>query len=559
MLIPKITNAERTTDFRPISCLNTVYKVISKILASRLKWILEQVISPYQSAFMPGRLLAENVLLATDVVQGYNRKNIEPRGMLKVDIRKAFDSVSWDFILSALRALRILERFVNWIEECITTPSFSVCLNGNSSGFFSSTKGLRQGDPISPYLFVLAMEVFSKLLQSKFDQGYIHYHPKTSGIALSHLMFADDVMIFFDKSEASLHGINEALDDFASWSGLHMSKEKTQLFHAGLSHLDCEAIQRHGFPLGSLPIRYLGLPLMHRRLRVSEYEPLIQKVACRFKSWAVKMLSYAERAQLIASVISGIINFWISTFMLPRGCIKKLESLCSRFLWLGKIDGGKGAKVSWSSVCFPNKEGGLGLRRLKDWNTTLCLRFVWLLFSENGSLWSRWHHYHNIKNSSFWELKEKQSDSWTWKTLLRLRTIAQAFVKAEVSNGKRTSFWFDSWTPLGPLINYFGDDGPRSLRLSLSSRVSDACNADGWKLPHPRSDAALNLQAHLTTVQPPVPSAPQDVSYWIVNSFKCRGFSSKLTWKVLRPRKPEETWSSLIWFKGAIPRHAFNM
>ena len=320
--------------------------MISKILASRLKWILEQVIPPYQSAFMPGRLLEENVLLATDVVQGYNRKNIEPRGMLKLDIRKAFDSVSWDFILSALRALRIPERFVNWIEECITTPSFSVCLNGNSSGFFSSTKGLRQGDPISPYLFVLAMEVFSKLLQSKFDQGYIHYHPKTSGIALSHLMFADDVMIFFDGSEASLHGINEALDDFASWSGLHMSKEKTQLFHAGLSHLDCEAIQRHGFPVGSLPIRYLGLPLMHRRLRVSEYEPLIQKVACRFKSWAVKMLSYAERAQLIASVISGIINFWISTFMLPRGCIKKLESLCSRFLWLGKIDGGKGAKVS---------------------------------------------------------------------------------------------------------------------------------------------------------------------------------------------------------------------
>ena len=77
--------------------------------------------------------------------------------------------------------------------------------------------------------------------------------------------------------------------------------------------------------------------------------------------------------------------------------------------------------------------------------------------------------------------------------MLRLRTIAQAFVKAEVSNGKRTSFWFDSWTPLGPLINYFGDDGPRSLRLSLSSRVIDACNADGWKLPHPRSDAALNL------------------------------------------------------------------
>lgn len=94
VLIPKFPNAERMSDFRPISCLNTLYKVIAKLLASRLKWLLPQVISLSQSAFMPGRLLAENVLLATELVQGYKRKNIEPRAMLKVDIRKAFDSVN---------------------------------------------------------------------------------------------------------------------------------------------------------------------------------------------------------------------------------------------------------------------------------------------------------------------------------------------------------------------------------------------------------------------------------------------------------------------------------
>lgn len=131
VVIPKSPNAARTTDFRPISCLNTVYKVISKLLASRLKMLLPHVISPSQSAFLPGRLLAENVLLAAEVVQGYNRKSISPRAMLKVDIRKAFDSVNWDFILAALRALRVPENFVGWISECLTTPTFSVCLNGN--------------------------------------------------------------------------------------------------------------------------------------------------------------------------------------------------------------------------------------------------------------------------------------------------------------------------------------------------------------------------------------------------------------------------------------------
>lgn len=135
VLIPKVHNAARTSDFRPISCLNTMYKVISKLLATRLQILLESVISHSQSAFMPGRLLAENVLLATEIVNGYNWKNIEPRAMLKVDIRKAFDSIRWDFVIATLRGLHIPEKFVNWISECLSTPSFSVSINGQSSGF----------------------------------------------------------------------------------------------------------------------------------------------------------------------------------------------------------------------------------------------------------------------------------------------------------------------------------------------------------------------------------------------------------------------------------------
>lgn len=155
-----------------------MYKVIAKLLTTRLQKLLSQVISPSQSAFLPGRMLAENVMLATELVQGYNMKNIEPRGMLKVDLRKAFDSVNCEFIISALRDLAILDKFINWIHQCIITPSFSVSVNGSTSGFFKSTKDLRQGDHLSPYLFVLGMEVFSSLLKTRFDQGYIHHQPQ---------------------------------------------------------------------------------------------------------------------------------------------------------------------------------------------------------------------------------------------------------------------------------------------------------------------------------------------------------------------------------------------
>lgn len=134
VLIPKIPNTSSATDFRPISCLNRVYKVISKFLANRLKAILPEVITYSQSAFIPGRLLAENVLLATDLVQGYNRKRAEPKAMLKVDLRKAFDSVRWEFMLATLRSIDIPEEYINWISQCINY--YAILLHFRKCGFW---------------------------------------------------------------------------------------------------------------------------------------------------------------------------------------------------------------------------------------------------------------------------------------------------------------------------------------------------------------------------------------------------------------------------------------
>ena len=537
VLIPKITNASKMTDFQPISCLNTVYKVISKLLAGRLKDILSSCINHAQSAFLPGRLLLENVLLATEIIQGYNKKDIPPSAMLKVDLRKAFDSIRWDFVIATLRAINLPEKFVGWIHECITTASFSISVNGQTGGFFKSSKGLRQGDALSPYLFVLAMEVFSGFLHSRYDSGYITYHPQTSNLKISHLMFADDVMIFFGGDSSSLHGINETLEDFAGWSGLHMNKEKTQLFHAGLSHIESAALAGYGFTHGSLPIRYIGLPLMSRKLRMAEYAPLIEKISAKFNAWAVLSLSFAGRIQLISTVISGLINFWTFAFILPLGCIRKIESLCSRFLWSGNIEKKGLTKVSWAKVCLPKDEGGLGLKRVASWNRTLCLRMIWLLFSSSGSLWVAWHLFHNFsKTTSFWNQREKANDSWNWKCILRLRILAIRFIKCVIGNGTKASFWFDNWTIHGPLINFIGIDGPRSLRVSINATVSNACDVNGWTLADPRTDNAVSLHAYLTTITLPSESTEIDSYDWVVENKSCNGFSSSKTWAVLRHR-----------------------
>ena len=261
--------------------------------------------------------------------------------------------------------------------------------------------------------------------------------------------------------------------------------------------------------------------------------------------------------QLIGSVIAGTVNFWLSTFRLPKGCIQEIETLCARFLWTGDIEKSSGAKVAWSTVSLPKQEGGLGLRRFTLWNDVLCLRYIWLLLTNRASLWSQWHRHHHIKEATFWAVQPRSTDSWN--TLLDHRPMAQKFLKCRVGNGENTSFWFDSWTPFRRLIDFIGTRGPCDLRLSLTATVSTVSNGQSWTLPQPRSDSVLDLHIHLTTITPPVASAEPDTYAWMVNGTDCHKFSSAKTWDSLRPRSTIKPWASSICFKGSVLKHAFTM
>lgn len=448
-LVPKIVGAVKLGDFRPISCCNVIYKVVSKILARRLESLLPSIISNSQSAFVKGRLLVENVLLASEMVQGFDRVGISQRGLLKVDLRKAFDSVKWDFLSHILEAADFPPIFSNWIMQCLTTTSFSINVNGELCGYFKGNKGLRQGDPLSPPLFLLAMEIFANILSSKYADGAIGYHPLGRNPQISHLAFADDVMLFFDGKVSSLQAITSTLDRFQALSGLSMNKEKTSLFYAGLNQIEAASLSQLGFNLGSLPIRYLGLPLLHRKLRKSDYSPLLDKITARFNSWTVKYLSFSGRLQLISAVIYSLVNFWFSAFALPKGCLKDIEKLCNRFLWSGDLSKCAAAKVSWSTVCLPKSEGGLGLRNLLIWNKVLNMRLVWLLFSSAGSLWVAWTKEHYFKMHSFWYVEAQPNASWVWKFILDLMPMAKALIACKLGDGINLEVLVSSWDFMG--------------------------------------------------------------------------------------------------------------
>ncbi|KAL8109505.1 hypothetical protein AgCh_025564 [Apium graveolens] len=164
-LIPKTLTPTHMKDYRPISLCSVSYKCIVKILANRIKPLMSTLIHSSQSAFIPGRSISDNILLAQELFIGYQRQSGVPRCALKIDLHKAFDSITWDFIFDALNKMRFPDKFVQWLRACVTMPRFSVKINGALTGYFRGAKGLRQGYRLSPYLFSIGMNVLALLIK----------------------------------------------------------------------------------------------------------------------------------------------------------------------------------------------------------------------------------------------------------------------------------------------------------------------------------------------------------------------------------------------------------
>ena len=199
VLIPKKGGAEDLGDFWPISLLGGLYKLLTKVLANRLKKVLDKVVSGDQNAFVRGKQILDVSLIANEVIDFWHKRN--EKGLIcKLDIEKAYDSINWNFLMKVLFKMGFGSWWMEWIWWCISTAKFSVMINGVPASFFSNSKGLRQGDPLSPYLFVLGMEVLSNPIRRAVDGGFLSgCRIRGRGeeeMIVSHLLFADDTIIF---------------------------------------------------------------------------------------------------------------------------------------------------------------------------------------------------------------------------------------------------------------------------------------------------------------------------------------------------------------------------
>ena len=195
-LVPKVPNPSSLNDYRPISCCKTIYKCLSKILANRLKRVLPSLIDDAQSAFIQGRSITDNILLAQELLRNYHRKDTSTRCAIKVDLRRAFDTVRWEFLLDMLVLMGFPPLFINWIGVCITSPKFSININGELVGFFSSSRGLRQ-------------EILKKKISLA---GDFTYHCRCEATRTTHICFADDLLLLCGGSLCAAHIVKESLD-----------------------------------------------------------------------------------------------------------------------------------------------------------------------------------------------------------------------------------------------------------------------------------------------------------------------------------------------------------
>ena len=214
-------------------------------------------------------------------------------------------------------------------------------------------------------------------------------------------------MVFCRGELNSVRVIKDALDTFSSLSGLAPNEAKSSVFLSGVSvQLQRQIVSILGFSIGSLPIRYLGVPLISTRLKATDCRALVDRILGRIKVWTNRFLSYAGRLQLIQSVLFNIQSYWCAHFILPAKVTKEIESILSAFLWNGVSLHRHGAKVSWADISIPKAEGGLGIKKVRDWNAASMARLIWLLCHPcSSSLWAAWVKMNLLHKEHFWVVK----------------------------------------------------------------------------------------------------------------------------------------------------------
>ncbi|CAN1818839.1 LINE-1 reverse transcriptase homolog, partial [Linum perenne] len=444
VLIPKTNLPTKITEFRPISCCNFRYKIITKIMSSRLKTWLPNMIAENQAAFTADRCIQDNIIIVHEVLHHFKiRKKGRKKDMcIKLDMRKAYDLVDWDSLHQILKAYGFSEMWCKWIYSCISTVKFDILLNGRSTGFFSPTRGIRQGDPISPFLFILMSNALTTLIDSAISRKITNGIKLTSrGPLLSHCLFADDTIIFGKDTVEEATRIIQIINSYGEITGQQVNNDKSAIyFSSNVSVSEKAAIMDSiGFQALNANPTYLGVPTEWGRSKKETFSFLLDRMYNKAQSWKSQMLSHAGKEVLLKSIIQAIPSYIMSLFALSKGLIKKMNSILRQFFWSGSLT--KRA-IHWTNgdvLCTPKSDGGLGFRDFYHFNMALLAKQAWRLMTNQDALWARLLKSLYFRNSDFMTAKKHARPSWIWASILKSKYILAEGAFKEMGDGETIS------------------------------------------------------------------------------------------------------------------------
>jgi hypothetical protein len=358
-LLQKREGADRIDMFRPISLINSFMKILTKILANRLAPRMNEIVSTAQNAFIQNRSIHDNFLYVQKVIQNLH-KSKQPALFVKLDMSKAFDSINWAYLLEVLRALGFSQKWRNWIATILGSSSSKILINGQQTNAIRHMRGVRQGDPLSPFLFILAMDPLQRMIEMAADVGFMgRVLPRAAKLRCS--LYADDAGVFVKADKEDLKVLKRILEVFEGCSGLKINFDKTEIFPIRYPEtLWPELMDVFPGKYPKLPGKYLDLPLHFRTVRRVDFQPLIDKITNRLAGWKGRMLSKAGRETLVKAVLSAQPIYHLTIFPAQRWLLKRIDKLRRSFLWKGnspEFCSGGHCLINWSTTCLPKNRG----------------------------------------------------------------------------------------------------------------------------------------------------------------------------------------------------------
>lgn len=330
---------------------------------------------------------------------------------------------------------------------------------GVGMDFFKSGRGLRQGDPLSPSLFVLNAELLSLLLNElQKHRGYRGFYMSSYGPQINHLAFADDFILFCNGGKTTLQLIQATLATYEQVSGQKINKSKcsfsvpSSATQRSIRRIEEITEMRHE----PLPINYLGCPIYSGRKKLSTFAGMVSRVINKIKGWHLKLLSSEGRAVLIRHVLLVLNVHTLAAVHPTKGTIATIERYLASFFWSGQETSDRYHWSAWSKLCFPYEGGGASFRKLEDVCKAFTAKQWWRLRTTN-SLWSQ------FVKAKYCKIYHPLISQWTagksnnWQAMCKLKYEVEQNILWRVGRGN-SSFWYDNWTNFGPLSSSLSED-----------------------------------------------------------------------------------------------------